>query len=118
MTGLPQQQPQRQRRSLRSVFKGTAGKYFFLRIGCALLSLIPIIGLPNSMCILLRYKINNREIVGIPLEFNGKSGELLKKLIVWGFFTIITIGIYGLVLAPIRYQEWVTSHTVFGPLMV
>lgn len=115
---MPELPTQRVKRSLRSTYKGTAGKYFFLRLGCLFLSLIPFIGLPNAVCILQRYKCNNTEIVGMPLEFNGKAGELLGRMFVWGFFTVITIGIYGLFLLPIRYQEWVTSHTVFGPIMM
>ena len=52
----------------------------------------------------------------MPLQFTGKAGELLKKIIVWGFFTVITIGIYGLVLVPLRYEQWKTEHTIFGPV--
>ncbi|MCI5791259.1 MAG: hypothetical protein MR239_05195 [Clostridiales bacterium] len=115
---MEQQQLQatRRRRSLRSSFSGTAGKFFFLRLGLALLAIIPFVGLPNSLCIWERYKCRNTQIVGMPLQFTGKAGELLKKIIVWGFFTVITIGIYGLVLAPLRYEQWKTEHTIFGPV--
>ncbi len=54
----------------------------------------------------------------MPLEFVGKAGNLLKNLIVWGFFTVITIGIYGLFMAPLRFQQWKTANTVFGPIMM
>ncbi|NLL56470.1 MAG: DUF898 domain-containing protein [Clostridiales bacterium] len=109
---------QRVKRSLRSTYNGTAGSYFLLRLGCLFLSLIPFIGLPNAICILERYKCRNTEIVGMPLEFNGKAGDLLGRMFVWGFFTVITIGIYGLFVLPIRYQQWKTSHTVFGPIIM
>lgn len=117
---MEQQQGQalRKKRSLKSRFTATAGKYFFLRLGVAILAIIPIVGLPNSICIMERYKCRNTQIVGMPLEFNGKAGDLLKNMIVWGFFTIITIGIYGLVLLPVRFQQWKTAHTVFGPVVM
>lgn len=107
MADLPTQQ--RAKRNLRSTFKATAGQYFFLRLGCLFLSIIPFVGLPNALCILLRYKCKNTEIVGMPLEFNGRAGELLGRMFVWGFFTVITAGIYGLVVLPVRYKQWVTS---------
>lgn len=115
---VPQQRAQRKKRSLKSRFKATAGKYFFLKLGVALLSIIPIFGFPNAVCIFERYKCRNTEIVGMPLEFVGKAGNLLKNLIVWGFFTVITIGIYGLFMAPLRFQQWKTANTVFGPIMM
>lgn len=115
---MPELPTPRVKRNLRSIYKGTAGKLFFLRLGCLFLSLIPFVGLPNAICIMQRYKCNNTEIVGMPLEFNGRPGELLGKLIVWGFLSIVTVGIYGLFVLPVRYQEWITAHTVFGPVVL
>lgn len=115
---VPQQRAQRKKRSLKSRFNATAGKYFFLRLGLMFLSIIPFFGFPNAVCIFQRYKCRNTEIVGMPLEFVGKAGNLLKNLIVWGFFTVITIGIYGLFMAPLRFQQWKTANTVFGPIMM
>lgn len=113
-----EQQQARKKRSLKSRYSGTAGKFFFLKLGCVLLSIIPLIGLPNAICILERYHCKNTTIVGMPLEFNGKSGDLLKNMIKWVFFTIITIGIYGVFLMPIRFKQWKTAHTVFGPIVI
>ncbi len=110
------QQQRSRKRSLKSRFTGTAGKYFFLRIGCAFLSIIPFVGLPNAVCIWNRYKCRNTTLVGIPLEFDGKAGDFLKKCFVWGFFSVITIGIYALFMLPLRYKQWVTANTVFGPI--
>lgn len=115
---MVQQQGQRKKRNLKSRFSGTAGKYFFLKVGVFFLAFIPFVGLPNSICILQRYKCRNTQIVGMPLEFVGKAGNLLKNIIIWGFFTVITIGIYGLVLAPLRCQQWKTANTVFGPVVM
>ena len=108
---------QRRKRSLRSSFTATCGKYFFLKIGLALLSIIPFC-LPVAVCIHERYKCSHTEIVGMPLEFTGKAGELLGKMIVWGLLSIVTIGIYALVVLPVRYEQWKTAHTVFGPVVM
>ncbi len=113
-----QVQVKRRKRSLVSRFYGTAGKYFFLRLGISLLAIIPFIGLPNSICIWQRYKCKNTKIVGMPLEFNGTAGDLLKNMFKWGFFTVITIGIYGVFLLPVRFEQWKTAHTVFGPVVL
>jgi len=102
--------------NLRSDFYGTAGKYFFTKLGCLLLSIIPFIGLPNALCILNRYEINNTRIVGMKLEFTGKAGDLFVNIIKWGFFTLITIGLYGIFVAPVRYRQWVARNTVFAPV--
>ncbi len=115
---MEQQAQQRKKRSLKSVFTGTAGRYFFLRLGLVFLAVIPFIGLPNAVCILERYHCKNTKIVGIPLEFTGKAGNLLGQMIKWFFLTIVTLGIYGAFLLPIRYKQWITAHTVFGPIVM
>lgn len=104
------------KRSLQSKFNGTPGKFFFMRLGVALLSLIPIIGLPNAMCIYQRWVCKHTTIVGIPLQFVGKAGSLLKELIKWFFFSIVTLGIYAIFLLPVRVEQWRVSNTVFGPV--
>lgn len=115
---MVQQQPiRRKKRNLKSRFTGTVGKYFFLRLGLAFLSLIPFC-LPAAICIWKRYECRNTQIVGMTLEFTGKAGELLGRFFVWGFFSVITLGIYAMFYLPVRYKQWMTMHTVFGPVLV
>ncbi len=109
-------QGQKKVRDLRSRFNGTCGKYFFLKFGLSLLAIIPIIGLPNAICIHQRYICRHTQIVGMPLEFKGTSGKLLLQMIKWIFFSIITIGLYGMIVMPVRFQQWKTANTVFGPV--
>ena len=104
----------RSRQSFESVFTGTAGRHFFMMLGTSLFSLIPFIGLPNAICFRQRWNCRHTKIVGMPLHFEGKAGQLLGRMFVWGFFTVITIGIYGLVLLPVRYKQWVAKNTIFG----
>ena len=104
------------KRSLESKFTGTPGKFFFMRLGVMLLAIIPIIGLPNAVCIYQRWICKHTTIVGVPLQFVGKAGPLLKELIKWFFFSIITLGVYAVFLLPIRIEQWRTSNTIFGPV--
>ena len=84
----------RTRQNVESVYTGTGGRHFFMMLG-------------TMNC-------RHTRIVGIPLEFEGRAGELLGKIIAWCFFSIITIGIYALVLLPVRYKQWVAKNTIFG----
>jgi uncharacterized membrane protein YjgN (DUF898 family) len=110
------QNKKRENRSCESVYFGRPGKYFGLMICMFLLSIVPIFGLPNAICITERWNCAHTRIVGMPLQFEGKAMELLGKMIVWLFFTIITVGIYGLVMLPVRYKQWIAKNTVFGPV--
>ncbi len=103
-------------RNLQSQFVGSPAKMFWMRLGLILLSLIPFVGLPNAICIYKRWVCKNTYVVGVPMQFEGKAGELLLNIIKWGFFSIITIGIYALCLLPYRYKQWETANTIFGPV--
>ncbi len=104
------------KRNLQSQFTGTPGKLFFLRLGLLLLSVIPFVGLPNAMCIYQRWMCKHTTIVGMPLHFEGKAGPLLKEMLKWFFFSIITVGVYALFLLPVRVEQWRVANTVFGPV--
>lgn len=104
----------KKKRNLQSRFTGTAGKYFFLRLGLMFLCVIPFIGWANAMCIHERWKCKHTAIVGVPLQFEGKAGPLLKELFKWFFFSIITLGVYTVFLLPIRVEQWRVANTVFG----
>lgn len=102
-------------RNLTSKFNGNVGAMFGVNLGCFLLSLT-VIGLPFAICIRQKWLMKHTKIVGIDMEFNGSGVELLGKMIVWFFYSLITIGIYFIAWAPVRYREWITQHTVFGPI--
>lgn len=46
--------------------------------------------------------------------FNGSGGSLLWKLIVWGFLSIITLGIYSLFI-PMKFEQWKMENTILVP---
>ena len=107
----------RTRQNVESKFTGTAGKHFGLMLATSLLSIIPFIGLPNAICIRQRWYCRHTQIVGMRLKFEGKAGKLLGRFFVWGFFSVITVGIYALFLLPIRYRQWIVSNTTFEPVV-
>ena len=102
-------------RNLASKFNGNPGDMFLINLGCFLLSLT-IIGFPFAICIKQKWLMKYTTIVGINMEFNGRGIDLLGKMLIWLFFTIITFGIYLIALVPVRFREWMTMHTVFGPV--
>ena len=98
-----------------STFTGTCGGYFGMMLTTALLSLIPFC-MPFAICRLKRWECAHTKIVGMRLKFEGRAGNLLGRFFVWGFFTIITIGIYGIFIAPVRMKQWEASNTIFDPI--
>lgn len=107
----------RTKQNVESKFTGTAGKHFGMILGTTLLSIIPFVGLPNAICIRERWYARHTQIVGMRLKFEGKAGKLLGRFFVWGFFSVITVGVYALFLLPIRYKQWIVSNTTFEPVV-
>lgn len=100
------------KKSVESVFTASPWKYFWVMVGCGLLSIIPFV-MPFALCMKERWVARNTRIVGMTLQFEGTGGQLLKKFFLWGFLLIITAtlatpGIIG------AYHKWVVEHTIFG----
>ena len=103
------------RRNLRSSYNGSVGAHFFMILGTSLISIIPFV-LPAALCYRIRWNIKHTTVTGVPLVFEGKAGQLFGKLIKWGILSILTLTLYGMIVAPVRYKEWVAANTVFGPI--
>jgi uncharacterized membrane protein YjgN (DUF898 family) len=73
------------------------------------------IAAPWAIVMLDNYLIPHQVIDGKRLTFDGKGGELFGKWIIWFLLTIVTFGIYGLVL-PIKMLRWETEHLSFEEL--
>ncbi len=94
-----------------SLFDGTTWEYIGISILSFFLKLFSF-GLLKPFCDNLMYswRINHTTYDTIDMEFDGKGFQLLGNYIKWTFFTIITLGIYGL-WVPIRRLEWEVKHT-------
>ena len=64
-------------------------------------------------CMIKQWETEHTYIEGRQLKFTGDPFELFAKYIIWWFLTIITIGIYSLVI-PVRLKQWETEHTQFA----
>lgn len=64
-------------------------------------------------CMIKRWETEHTYIEGKQLEFTGDPFELFAKYIIWWFLTIITIGIYSLVI-PVRLKQWEVEHIQFA----
>lgn len=67
------------------------------------------IGTPWAECMLYRYQFKHTAYNGHRLKFRGSGLGLLGNTIKWIFFTIITLGIYGL-FVPVKKAKWIISN--------
>jgi hypothetical protein len=67
---------------------------------------------PWAKCMLYSYQIRHTVYNGKRLKFEGTGGSLFVNTFKWIFFSIITLGIYTLVI-PVKKTKWVISHIHF-----
>lgn len=68
---------------------------------------------PWAVCMRYRWEVKHTVIDGHRLSFNGTAMQLFGSWIKWWFFTLITLGIYGL-WVPIKLKDWITRHSEFS----
>ena len=106
----------RTRQNIESVYTGKIGRHFWMILGTSLLSIIPIFGLPNAIVIRKRWDCEHTYVTGMKLQFEGKAMKLLGRFFVWGFFSVITLGLYAMFYLPVRYKQWMAENTIFAPI--
>ena len=67
------------------------------------------IAYPWAQCMLYSWQFKHTVYNGKRLKFEGTGGELFVNIFKWIFFSIITLGIYILVI-PVRKTRWVISN--------
>ena len=94
-----------------SLFDGITWEYIGISLLSGFINLFTL-GLLRPFCDNLMYswRINHTTYDTIDMEFDGKGFQLLGNYIKWTFFTIITLGIYGL-WVPIKKIQWEVKHT-------
>ena len=60
-----------------------------------------------------KIRTENTYINGKKLVFTGKASELYRQYIIWWLLSIVTLGIYGIFVAPKKMIEWQCAHTHF-----
>ena len=94
-----------------SLFDGITWEYIGISLLTGFINLFSF-GLLAPFCetLLYSWRINHTTYDTIDMEFDGKGFQLLGNYIKWIFFTIITLGIYGL-WVPIKKIKWEVKHT-------
>lgn len=96
----------------KSEFTGGALKEFFINVGVLLASVCTLfIAYPFLVCLKEKWKASHTYVNGRRLEFDGNGAQLIGKYMLWLLYSIITFGIYALLVLPLNMQRWRTKHT-------
>ena len=97
-----------------SKFTGGLGSYIGLQIVNALIMIFTLgLGLPWVVCRTEKWDSEHQIIDGQRICFDGKASQIFGNWIKWILLTIITFGIYSVVI-PIRKQAWIVKHQSFA----
>ncbi|MGL5152745.1 MAG: hypothetical protein ACRC7N_19490 [Clostridium sp.] len=72
---------------------------------------------PWILCMAQDAKCKHTVICGKRLKFIGNPKDLIRHWIWWWLLTLITFGIYGLVVR-VRFNQWVVANTVFEDTII
>lgn len=97
-----------------SYFTGGAVMRFFVNFFVWFTSLITLFfAYPAMTCWRESWTCRHTFINGKRLRFDGFGANLFGKYILWGFLSLITIGIYGILCMPLNMERWMTKNTHF-----
>lgn len=98
----------------KSLFDGKFLDYIGYKLLALIITIVTFtIAKPWADKLILEYKINHTRYNGKKLKFEGTGTSLFVQRFKWYFFTIITLGIYGLWI-PIKMEKWIASNTHFA----
>lgn len=96
-----------------SKFTGGLASFLGLQIVNALIMIFTLgLGLPWVVCRTEKWDSEHQIIDGQRIYFDGNAAQLFGNWIKWILLTIITFGIYSVVI-PIRKQAWIVKHQSF-----
>lgn len=94
-------------------FDGKGREFLFVGLGAFLLTIFTLgIGFPWATTMLIRWKTSHTLLDGKRFAFKGSGSGLFGKWIVWWLLSLITLGLYSLIVWP-RYQKWIVENTVY-----
>lgn len=95
----------------KSGFTATVFELFSEKLLMMWVSLVTLgIAYPWLKCHYESFKASKTYIKGRRLVFVGKGGELAKKYFLWAFLSVITFGIYTIIVSD-KMHKWVVEHT-------
>lgn len=106
----PIKQPEQQKVRSNSYFDGGVLALIGWRILAFLVTVLTLgLGAPWAKCMLYSYQVKHTVYSGKRLKFVGTGGSLFLNTLKWILLSIITLGIYSLVV-PVRKARWVISN--------
>lgn len=95
----------------KSGFTATVFELFSEKLLMIWVSLVTLgIAYPWLKCHYESFKASKTYIKGRRLVFVGKGGELAKKYFLWAFLSVITFGIFSIIVSD-KMHKWVIEHT-------
>lgn len=95
----------------KSGFTATVSELFSEKLLLMWVSLVTLgIAYPWLKCHYESFKASKTYIKGRRLVFVGKGGELAKKYFLWAFLSVITFGIFSIIVSD-KMHKWVVEHT-------
>lgn len=95
----------------KSGFTATVFELFSEKLLMIWVSLVTLgIAYPWLKCHYESFKASKTYIKGRRLVFVGKGGELAKKYFWWAFLSVITFGIFSIIVSD-KMHKWVIEHT-------
>lgn len=95
----------------KSGFTATVFELFSEKLLLMWVSLVTLgIAYPWLKCHYESFKASKTYIKGRRLVFVGKGGELAKKYFLWAFLSVITFGIFSIIVSD-KMHKWVVEHT-------
>lgn len=95
------------------VYDGDAGTQIGLQIILTVMVFITLgFAGPYAICAMHREDAEHTIVGGRRLRFDGKAKELFVLMFCWGFFTVLTLGIYAF-WARVNYKKWIAENTHF-----
>ncbi|MGL4740221.1 MAG: hypothetical protein ACRC41_05365 [Sarcina sp.] len=106
------------KRIYNSYFDKKVDQYVWLQIRMKILKVITLgLAYPWILCIEQEAKCKNMVVCGKRLKFIGQPKDLIRHWVLWWFLSLLTLGIYGIVV-KVRFQQWVIANTIFDDIKI
>ena len=96
-----------------SYFDESVKAYFILQLKFMAICIFSLgLAYPWALCMKYRAKYHHTVVCGERMKFIGSPKDLAQYWVFWWFLSIITLGLFSLVL-HVRMQKWLTANLIF-----